>query len=172
MRSVRLIKVKFAKNGLLNLGIRKIVAGLLQERKKPPTRIFTDLLPVTTNEKDEREMTYIWDETSEDSEPRTLTCWPAKKDKHLALNACKCLYEIDENDSLVQDKLAEINFNAVDFSGCSLTPVDLAAVLHVIRNAKGILCMNLERNNIGPLGCVEIVKFLQVTAIRIINSRT
>ena len=139
--------------------VTQFVAGLLQERKKPPTRIFTDLLPVTTNEKDERVMIHILDKTSEDSEPRTLTCWPAEKDKHLALNACKCLNEIDENDSLVQDKLAEINFNAVDLSACSLTPVDLAAVLHVIRNAKGILCLNLERNYIGPLGCVEIVKF-------------
>ena len=142
--------------------VTQFVAGLLQERKKPPTDIFTDLLPVTTDEKDEREiMTDIWDETSEDSELRTLTCWPAEKDKHLALNACKCLNEIDENDSLVQDKFAEINFNAVDFSKCSLTPVDCAAVLHVIRNAKGILCMNLEENNIGPLGCVEIVKFFK-----------
>ena len=140
--------------------VTQFVAGLLKERKKPPTGIFTDLLPVTTDEKDEREiMTDIWDVTSEDSEPRTLTCWPAETDKHLALNACKCLYEIDENDSLVQDKLAEINFNAVDFSRCSLTPVDLAAVLHVIKNVKGILRMNLEENNIGPLGCVEIVKF-------------
>ena len=139
--------------------VTQFVAGLLKERKKPPTDIFTDLLPVTTDEKGERETTHILDKTSEDSELRTLTCWPAKKDKHLALNACKCLYEIDENDSLVQDKLAEINFNAVDFSRCSLTPVDLAAVLHVIKNVKGILCMNLQRNNIGPLGCVEIVKF-------------
>ena len=135
--------------------VTQFVAGLLKERKKPPTDIFTDLLPVTTNEKGEGEMTVILDL----SELRTLTCWPAQKDKHLALNACKCLYEIDENDSLVQDKLAEINFNAVNFRHCSLTPVDLAAVLHVIKNVKGILCMNLEQNNIGPLGCVEIVKF-------------
>ena len=139
--------------------VTQFVAGLLQERKKPPTDIFTDLLPMTTNEKNEGEMTDILDETSEVSELRTLTCWPAEEDKHLALNACKCFFEIDENDSLVQDRLAEINFNAVDFSLCALTPVDCAAVLHVIRNAKGILCMNLDDNNIGPLGCVEIVKF-------------
>jgi len=137
--------------------VTQFVAGLLKERKKPPTGIFTDLLPVTTDEKGEGEMTVILDL----SEPRTLTCWPAEKDKHLALNACKCLYEIDENDSLVQDKLAEINFNAVDFSGCSLTPVDFAAVLHVIKNVKGILCMYLGGNDIGPLGCVEIVKFFK-----------
>ena len=139
--------------------VTQFVAGLLKERKKPPTDIFTDLLPMTTNEKNEGEMTDILDETSEVSELRTLTCWPAEEDKHLALNACKCFFEIDENDSLVQDKLAEISFNAVDFSHCSLAPVDFAAVLHVIRNAKGILCMNLEDSNIGPLGCVEIVKF-------------
>jgi len=136
--------------------VTQFVAGLLKERKKPPTGIFTDLLPMTTDEKRERVMADAWDETSEDSELRTLTCWPVVKDKRLALNACKCLYEID---SLVQDKLAEINFNAVVFSDCSLTPVDCAAVLHVIRNAKGILCMKLQRNDIGPLGCVEIVKF-------------
>ena len=140
--------------------VTQFVAGLLKERKKPPTDIFTDLLPVTTDEKHGRDMwADILDKTSEDSELRTLTCWPAEKDEVLALNACKCLYEIDENDSLVQDKLAEINFNAVDFSLCSLTPVDCAAVLHVIRNAKGISCMNLQGNYTGPLGCVEIVKF-------------
>ena len=137
--------------------VTQFIAGLLNERKKPPTRIFTNLLPVSTDEKDETLMTGI----SDVSEPRTLTCWPAQKDKDLALNACKCLNEIDENDSLVQDKLAKINFNAVDFSYCRLTPVDCAAVLHVIRNAKGILCMNLEGNNIGPLGCVEILKFFK-----------
>ena len=141
--------------------VTQFVAGLLKERKKPPTGIFANLLPVSTAEKDEREMTDIWDKPREVSEPRTLTCWPAEKDKHLALNACKCLNEIDENDSLVQDKLAEINFNAVDFSDCSLTPVDCAAVLHVIRNAKGVLRMNLTYNDIGPLGCVEILKFFK-----------
>ena len=141
--------------------VTQFVAGLLKEREIPPTDIFTNLLPVTTDEKDESEITRSWDETSEDSVPRKLTCWPAEKDKHLALNACKCLNEIDENDSLVQDKLAEIDFNAVDFSGCSLAPVDCAAVLHVIRNAKGILCMNLQVNDIGPLGCVEILKFFK-----------
>ena len=142
--------------------VTQFVAGLLKEREIPPTDIFTNLLPVTTDEKDESGITLIWDETSEDSVPaRKLTCWPAEKDKHLALNLCKCLTEIDENDSLVQDKLAEINFNAVDFSDCSLTPVDCAAVLDVITNAKGILCMNLDGNNIGPLGCVEIVKFFK-----------
>ena len=141
--------------------VTQFVAGLLKERKNSPTGIFTNLLPVSTDEKDEREMIHLRHEKTEDSEPRILTCWPAKKDKHLALNVCKCLNEIDENDSLVQDKLAEINFNAVDFSDCSLTPVDCAAVLHVIRNAKGILCLNLRTNFLGPLGCVEIVKFFK-----------
>ena len=135
--------------------VTQFVAGLLQERKKPPTDIFTDLLPVKTG------IIGIRDETSEDSEPRTLTRWPAAEDKHLALNACKCLNEIDGNNSLVQDKLAEINFNAVVFSQCGLAPVDCAAVLHILKYAKGILCMYLGGNNIGPLGCVEILKFFK-----------
>ena len=143
-------------NGVWQI-VTQFVAGLLKERKNPPTGIFTNLLPVSTDEGDDILMTGILDVFKR----RKLTRWPAEKDKHLALNACKCLNEIDENDSLVQDKLAKINCNAVDFSKCSLTPVDCAAVLHVIRNAKGILCMNLQLNYIGPLGCVEILKFFK-----------
>ena len=96
----------------------------------------------------------------EDVEPRTLTCWPAHEDKHLALNLCKCLYEIDENDSHIQDKLAEINFIVVDFSVCSLAPVDCAAVVHILKNAKRILSIQLWNNNIGPVGCTEIIKLI------------
>ena len=128
----------------------QFIAGLLKEQKKPRTDIFTNLLPVTVEKEDE----------DEDVEPRTLTWWPAQEDKHLALNLCKCLYEIDENDSHIQDKLAEINFNAVDFSKCSLAPVDCTAVVHILKNAKGILCINLRNNNIGPLGCTEIIKLI------------
>jgi len=134
----------------------QFIAGLLKEQEMPRTDIFIDLLPVSTDEKDERLL--ILDVPSEDS--KLLTCWPTQEDKHLALNLCKCLYEIDTNDSHIQDKLAEINFNAVDFSKCSLAPVDCAAVVHFLKNAKGILCMNLKENNIGPLGCAEIIKLI------------
>ena len=134
----------------------QFIAGLLKEQEMPRTDIFIDLLPVSTDEKDERLL--MLNTPSQGSKP--LTCWPAWEDKHLALNLCKCLYEMDENDSHIQDKLAEINFNAVDFSECSLAPVDCAAVVHILKNAKGILCMNLKENNIGPLGCAEIIKLI------------
>ena len=134
----------------------QFIAGLLKEQEMPKTDIFIDLLPVSTDEKDERLL--MLNTPSQGSKP--LTCWPAWEDKHLALNLCKCLYEMDENDSHIQDKLAEINFNAVDFSECSLAPVDCAAVVHILKNAKGILCMNLKENNIGPLGCAEIIKLI------------
>ena len=138
--------------------VTQFIAGLLQEREVPLTHIFTDLLPAKTKEKDERELTGIRDETSEDSEPRTLTCWPAEEDKDLALNLCKCLNETNVNNSVIEEKLTEINFNAVDFSCCGLAPVDCAALVHVFQNTKGISCMDLWNNNIGPLGCEEIVK--------------
>ena len=140
--------------------VTQFIAGLLQEREVPLTHIFTDLLPAKTVEKNERKLTGIRDKRSEDSEPRTLTCWPAKEDKDLALNLCKCLNETDVNNSIIEEKLAEINFNAVDFSDCSLAPVDCTALVHVLQNTKGISCMNLEGNNIGPLGCEEIVKLV------------
>ena len=138
--------------------VTQFIAGLLQEREVPLTHIFTDLLPAKTEEKNEREVTGIWDKTSEDSEPRTLTCWPAKEDKDLALNLCKCLNETNVNNSVIEEKLSEINFNAVNFSLCSLAPVDCSALVHVFQNTKGISCMNLRDNNIGPLGCEEIAK--------------
>ena len=140
--------------------VTQFIAGLLQEREVPLTHIFTDLLPAKTEEKEERRLTGIRDKRSEDSEPRTLTCWPAKEDKDLALNLCKCLNETNVNNSVIEEKLAEINFNAVDFSEGSLAPVDCTALVHVFQNTKGISCMNLERNNIGPLGCEEIVKLV------------
>ena len=137
----------------------QFVAGLLGEREVPTTHVFADLLPVKTEQRGERELTEIyWNETSE--ERHKLTCWPAQRDKYLALNLCKCLLEIDENDTVIQQKLVKIDFNAVDFSTCSIGPVDCAAIVHLLKNAKGILCINLGGNNIGPLGCTEILKLI------------
>ena len=106
--------------------------------------IFTELLPKSTTEW--RECDLIGNQW--DFETRTLTCWPDfGKDKLSALNLWKCLYEIDvEQHSATQTKLVEIGFNAVDFSNCSLSPFDFGAVVHVVKNVVGILCMNLEDN--------------------------
>ena len=144
--------------------VMQFVAGLLGDRTEAPTDMFTDLLPEST-EKEEWWLTLMADE---DSERRTLTCWPTMEDKHLAVNICKCLNEmlkVDDSakvkNSGVQAKLGKIGFNAVDFSWCSLAPVDCAAIAHVLQHVDaGILCMNLHDNNIGDLGCTEIQKFI------------
>ena len=145
--------------------VMQFVAGLLGDRTEPPTDMFTDLLPESTEKKEKWRLTMMADE---DSEPRTLTCWPTWGDKHLAVNICKCLNEmlkVDDSakvkNSGVQAKLGKIGFNAVDFSRCRLAPVDCAAIAHVLQHVDaGILCMNLYDNNIGDLGCTEIQKFI------------
>ena len=136
--------------------VLQFVAGLPEpdpHRKVPKSDIFTELLPMSTVEQEEGVLM-----TNNDSEARTFTCWPANDDeKQLALNLCKCLYEIDvKQESPIQNKLTEIGFNAVDFSCWSLAPVDCSAVLYVLKNATGMLCMNLGANHIGPLCCIEI----------------
>ena len=139
--------------------VMQFVAGLLGEREVPTTHVFADLLPVKTEQRDEFELTRTyWDRRSE--ERHKLTCWPAERDQYLVLNLCKCLFEIDENDTVIQQKLVKIDFNAVDFSRRSIGPVDCAAIVHLLKNAKGTLCMSLEGNNIGPLGCTEILKLI------------
>ena len=145
--------------------VLQFVAGLLEpdpHRKGPNSDIFTELLPMSTVEKEEAYMMNYWSWKSEETEARTFTCWPADDDKkQLALNLCKCLYEIDgKQDSAIQNKLTEIGFNAVDFSGGSLAPVDCPAVLNVLKNATGMLCMDLGENQIGPLGCIEIKNWI------------
>ena len=140
--------------------VLQFVAGLLEEdphRKVPNSGIFTELLPMSTVEKKDD-----WDWRTEDSEARTFTWWPAYyNEKQLALNLCRCLNEIDvKQDPAIQNKLTEIGFNAVDFSKCSLAPVDCSAVLNVLKNATGILGMDLEVSNIGLLGCIEIKNWI------------
>ena len=147
--------------------VLQFVAGLLEpdpHRKGPNSDIFTELLPMSTVEKEEGElMTDYWSWKSEETEVRTFTCWPADDDKkQLALKkVCKCLYEIDgKQDSAIQNKLTEIGFNAVNFSHRWLAPVDCSAVLNVLKNATGMLCMDLAENQIGPLGCIEIKNWI------------
>ena len=137
------------KNGEWQL-VLEFVAGLLG---KNSITIFTDLLPKRTDEKDESEL------MADDSlERRTVTCWPTRSEKVLALTLMKCIYETKESGSVVQSKLEEIGFNAVDFSACHLAPADCAAVVHCLNSVQQILLINLFNNNIGSLGCVEIVK--------------
>ena len=148
--------------------VLQFVAGLLDpdpERKSSNSDIFIKLLPRSTEKRSERGMMY------DDSLPKTktLTCWPAYEDRQLAVNLCKCLYEIDDEkqQAVLQNKIEQIGFNAVDFSLCSLGPVDFAAVSHFLENASGVLSMNLLGNDLGSLGAKEVQKFLVNTGCKL-----
>ena len=127
--------------------VLQFIAGLL----KSSSNIFIKLLPKSTEM-----MT-----NDESSEREALTTWPAPGDKNLALQVCKCLYEInDEQQPVLQNKIGEINFNAVPFGFCSLAPIEVATVFHFLENAKEVLYINLSANKFGDLGAKEVKNFI------------
>ena len=134
--------------------VMQFVAGLLGDGDEPSVDIFTELLPETALEKDERRL-MDEDELDDSVEPRTVTCWPTYSEKHLAVTLMKCIYENNKSGLVFEGKLEEI---AVDFSECRLAPADCTAVVHVLKSCQQISLLNLSANNIGSLGCVEIVK--------------
>lgn len=142
--------------------VMQFVAGLLDPDaagEMSAVKMFTELLPMATSETNEKElMNVAWNYAVE--EPTTLTCWPTDGDKDLALRICNCLYDLElEQQSAVKSKIEEIGFNAVDFSGCNLAPVDCAALVHFLKNA-GTILLTLERNEISWLGCMEVQKWV------------
>ena len=128
--------------------VLQFVAGLL----KSSCDIFVKLLPELTENK----------ENPASSETNTLTYWPAREDKVLAVQVCKCLHEINDEQQpkRLQNKIAKIQFNAVQLIYCSLAPIDLAAVLHFLENAEEVLYINLSDNPLGDLGANEVKKFI------------
>ncbi|XP_015778695.1 PREDICTED: nucleotide-binding oligomerization domain-containing protein 1-like [Acropora digitifera] len=129
----------------------QFAAGLLKSSFS--SHIFIKLLPESTGKRKNRES----------SEPKTLTSWPATaKDNDLAVQVCKCLYEInDENQQpVLQNKIEKIKFNAVNFRECSLAPIDVAAVLHFLENAEDVLHINLSRNLLEDFGVNEVKNFI------------
>ena len=128
--------------------VLQFVAGLL----KSSSDIFIKLLPELTEKK----------ENPASSERKTLTCWPARKDKDLAVQVCKCLYEINDEQQqpILQNKIEKIQFNAVEFSYCSLAPIDVAAVLHFLENAEEVLFINLSYNQLRDVGAIEVRKII------------
>ena len=140
----------------------QFVAGLLDPDaagEMSAVKMFTELLPMDTSKTNEKElMSVAWNYAVE--EPITLICWPTDGDKDLALRICNCLYDHQlEQQSAVTSKIEEIGFNAVDFSGCDLAPIDCAALVHFLKNA-GTIFLTLERNEISWLGCMEIQKWV------------
>ena len=137
--------------------VMQFVAGLLDEKEGKSTDIFSDLLPSKTDTK-EVEIKF-----SEDSQERseTLTCWPADdEDKRLVVMLFNCMYENKASGRKVQEKLAKIGCNALNFRLCFLSPLDCLALVHALKSVEGILDFDLCGNNLQSLGCIEIAKLL------------
>ena len=137
--------------------VMQFVAGLLDETEGKSTDIFSDLLPSKTDTK-EVEIKF-----RDDSEERieTLTCWPAyDEDKPLVVTLFNCMYENKASSRKVQEKLAKIGCNALNFSEYNLSPLDCLALVHALKFVEGILYFDLSENNIPSLGCIEIAKLL------------
>ncbi|XP_067023198.1 NLR family CARD domain-containing protein 3-like [Acropora muricata] len=130
--------------------VLQFVAGL--PKSSLSSNIFIKLLPKSTEE----------GRNFLSSEQETLTFWPAtKEDKDVAVQVCKCLYEInDEQQPVLQNKIEKIKFNAVEFPSCSLAPIDLVAVLHFLEKNEEVLHIRLSDNKIGDLGAKEVKKFI------------
>ena len=128
--------------------VLQFVAGLL----KSSSDIFIKLLPELTQKRKE----FISFKREE------LTCWPARTNKHLAVQVCKCLYEINDEHQqpILQNKIEKIQFNAVEFINCSLAPIDVAAILHFLENAEEVLYIDLSFNQLRDLGAFEVRKII------------
>jgi len=131
--------------------VLQFLAGLLGEQA---IDIFTDLLPQTTEKKYE----FLLKNVVSYERDTVATCWPTRSEKHLAVTLMKCINESNESGSVVQSKLEEIGFNAVDFSECGLAPADCTAVVRFLQSCPQISLIDLSYNSIGSLGGVEIVK--------------
>ncbi|XP_044179383.1 NACHT, LRR and PYD domains-containing protein 14-like [Acropora millepora] len=140
---------KYIKDGTWQV-VLQFVAGLL--KSSLGSDIFIKLLPKSTEKR----------ENFHSSEPKTLTSWPAtEEDKDLAVQVCKCLYEInDEHQPVLQNKIKRLKFNEVQFTHCSLAPIDVAAVLHLLENAEEVLYIDLSFNQLGDFGANEVKKFI------------
>jgi len=140
---------KFINDGTWQM-VLQFVAGLL--KSSLGSDIFIKLLPKST----EKRARFL------SSEPETLTFWPVTgEDKHLAVQVCKCLYEInDEHQPVLKTKLKRLKFNGVELSRCSLAPIDVAAVLHFLENAQEVLSIDLYCNQLGELGANEVKTFI------------
>ncbi|XP_067022646.1 nucleotide-binding oligomerization domain-containing protein 1-like [Acropora muricata] len=139
------------KNGEWQL-VLQFVAGLLDEKS---IDVFTDLLDKETEEMDGEVMVM----KNYFLKGRKVTCWPTLDEQYSTLTLVKCIQEINESGSVVQSKLEEIGFNAVDFSNIHLASADCTAVVHFIeRRVQQISHVDLADNNINSLGCAEIVK--------------
>ena len=138
--------------------VMQFVAGLLDEKEGQSTDIFSNLLPSKT---DTQEVEIKFSEDSQE-QSETLTCWPADndEDKRLVVTLFNCMYENKASGRKVQEKLARIGCNALNFSECNLSPLDCLALVHALKSVEGILYFDLSKNHFSSLGCIEIAKLL------------
>ena len=102
--------------------VLQFTAGLLKSSLS--TDIFIKLLPESTEKRP----------NLSSSEPKTLTSWPAtQEDKDLAVQVCKCLYEInDEKQQPVLQDVKEVKKIAnliCEFDFQFASSIDLFVVL-------------------------------------------
>ena len=147
---------KNIKNGKWQL-VFQFLAGLMEDKVHLPIEIITDLLPAKTEERESARHNEQW---TENEEQRKVTCWPTEDERELAVTLIKCLNENSRMNLEAQRKLQQMNFNCVNFIDCHLTAVDCSSLVNVI-NVQQISHLDLSRNNIGPLGCLEIGKLLK-----------
>ena len=123
--------------------VMQFMAGLLEPdagQRMTKSEIFTHFLP-------EEIRRFDWSD---------LIWWPySQEDKVLALDVCKCLYDDEQEKGKTQSKVAEIGFNAVDFSVMGVVPIDCPAVMDFVRDAH-VISLRINSNSVGPLGCKEI----------------
>ena len=143
--------------------VLQFVAGLLSKREASLTHIFVDALPLSTESFNEREENAESDddEVFDSNVLRKLIFWPLKTDRDLVVALSMCLHEIDENDPSLQTKLRQIGFNAADFSGCQLKPVECFGVENLLKSHKELISLDLNNSDLVSLGCKQILLLLK-----------
>ena len=129
--------------------VMQFVAGLLQQEEQS-TDIFSSLLPLSSVT---REISFEIGREELKARTETVTCWPAEEDRELVLTLFNCMYENNSS------SLEAVDCNALDFSHCSLSPLDCLTLVYALQSSgEKILHFNLEFNLIAALGCIEISK--------------
>ena len=144
--------------------VLQFVAGLLSRQEASHytnTHTFLDVLPLSTSSEREQTGEIDDDESFDLNVCGTLIFWPLRKDRSLVVTLSMCLYEIDVYDPILQIKLAQIGFNAADFSGCQLGPVECFGVVKLLESEKELVSLDLNNNNLGSLGCKQIRLLLE-----------
>ena len=145
--------------------VLQFVAGLLRKREASLKRSFVDALPLSTetfNGWRKQKAEFDDDEVFDLKVRSKLIFWPLLRDCNLVVALTMCLYEIDVGDPILQTKLRQIGFNAVDFSTCQIGPVECLGLVNLL-NSHSVVSLELSHNNLGSLGCKQIQPLLAIS---------